>query len=316
MHIIKIDTFIYMYNFKFLFVFLQNIFIETKFDPTYFRVTNSSLNGTYHVGIPIKLGSAYVTAELVKIVLPNGNDWTPSPQPRVKTEMEIFQNIAINPKETVLPWDPNIMPKYELKWNPSGGNGNYVWSSSNTSVVTVSQVATGRSEWWGSSNVTVSTTVNPHMSNVARVHILPPTRMEIVEHIVEAEIGTAIQVPLAFYTIRPNDVNRTEVPYSSCLQLPIQVAIEDSNFVYDDKTHYPAMKPACVVLPIMGNALGQSRVTASYAVGHKYFEDSVVVSTFKPLQVKVNLEDEFMSILDFKYFKLFLLLLYGLDRGT
>jgi hypothetical protein len=56
-------------------------------------------------------------------------------------------------------------------------------------VVTVSQSATGRTEWFGSANVTVSTTVNAYMSNIGRVHILPPTKMEIVEHIVEAEIG-------------------------------------------------------------------------------------------------------------------------------
>jgi nuclear pore complex protein Nup210 len=123
------------------------------------------------------------------------------------------------------------------------------------------------------------------MKNTARVYVLPPTRMEIVEHIVEAEIGTAIQVPLALYTIRPNDPNRTEVPYSSCSKLPIQVYVDDPNFVYDDKTHYPNLKPACVVLPIMGNALGSAKVTATYSVEDKYFESSVIVSTFKPLRV-------------------------------
>jgi hypothetical protein len=97
----------------------QNLFVETKFDPAYFKLNYSSPNGTYHIGVPIKLGSSYVTAELQKIVLPDGSETTPSPRPRVKTEMEIFQNIAINPKETVLPWDPNVMPKYELRWNVS-----------------------------------------------------------------------------------------------------------------------------------------------------------------------------------------------------
>ncbi len=99
---------------------------------------------------------------------------------------------------------------------------------------------------------------------------------------------SAIQVPLAFYTIRPNDPNKTEVPYSSCSKLPIKVVVEDANFEYDSKTHYPNLKPACVVLPIKGNALGSSKVTASYSVGNKYFEDSVIVSTFKPLQVNVH----------------------------
>lgn len=60
-----------------------------------------------------------MTAELQKIVLADGTERKFSPQPRVKTEMEIFQNVAINPKETVLPWDPNVMPKYELRWNVS-----------------------------------------------------------------------------------------------------------------------------------------------------------------------------------------------------
>jgi nuclear pore complex protein Nup210 len=268
------------------------MFVETTFDPMYFRVDYSSPNGTYHIGVPIRGGSAYVTSVLKKIMLVDGSELHPSPQPRVRTEMEIFQNIALNPKQTILPWDPNIMPKYDLRWNPSGGNGNFVWSSSNTSVVTVSQSATGKTEWLGSANITASSSVNPNIKGLAQVYVLPPTRMAIVEHIVEAEVGTAIQVPLAFYTIRPNDVNRTEVPYSSCKELPFKVVVQDHpNFLFDDKTHYPNLKPACVVLPIMGNALGSSLVTVSYSVGDKYFEDSVTVSTFKPLKVKMDLKN-------------------------
>ncbi len=80
---------------------MQNLFVETKFDPKFFRVDYSSKNGTYHIGVPIKLGSSYVTAELQKIVLPDGSERKPSPKPRVKTEMEIFQNVAVNPKEGI-----------------------------------------------------------------------------------------------------------------------------------------------------------------------------------------------------------------------
>jgi len=285
--VVKIIWYYYDIIAKFMSIIcFQNVFVQTTFDPVYFRVDYSSSNGTYHIGVPIRQGSAYVKAVLKTVVLADGTEMHPVSPPQVKTEMEIFQNIALNPKETILPWDPNVMPKYELKWNPSGGNGNFQWSSTNTSVLTVSQKATGKTVWFGSANVTAASSVNPHINGVARVHILPPIRMAIVEHIVEAEVGTAIQVPLAFYTIRPNDPNRTEVPYSSCSQLPFSVHVQDSpNFVYDDKTHYPNLKPACVVLPIMGNALGSSRVTVTYDLGENHYEDAVTVSTFKPLKV-------------------------------
>ncbi|CAL8098880.1 unnamed protein product [Orchesella dallaii] len=263
----------------------DNVFVETKFDPMYFRVDYSSPNGTYHYGLPIKKGSAFVTAVLKKITLVDGSVLEPSGQPRVKAEMEIFQSIAINPKETILPWDPTIQPKYELRWNPSGGSGSFIWSSTNSSVVTVSQSGTAKTSWFGSVNVTAAASVNSNIKGHARVHILPPTGMEIIPHIVEAEVGTAIQVPLAFYTVRPNDINKTRVSYSSCGKLPFKVEVLDPNFEFDSKTHYPHMKPACVVLPVVGKTLGSSLVNVKYAVNGLSFEDSVTVSTFKPLEV-------------------------------
>lgn len=98
---------------------LQNVFVETTFDPAYFRVDYSSPNGTYHYGVPIKKGSAFVKAVLKKITQADGSELEPTGRPRVKAEMEIFQSIAINPKETILPWDPNVQPKYDLRWNVS-----------------------------------------------------------------------------------------------------------------------------------------------------------------------------------------------------
>ncbi|ODM96783.1 hypothetical protein Ocin01_09896 [Orchesella cincta] len=263
----------------------DNVFVETKFDPMFFRVDYSSPNGTYHYGVPIKKGSAFVTAVLKKITMADGSVLEPSGQPRVKAEMEIFQNIAINPKETILPWDPTVQPKYELRWSPSGGSGSFVWSSTNSSVVTVSQSGTAKTSWFGSVNVTAAASVNSNIKGHARVHILPPTGMEIIPHIVEAEVGVAIQVPLAFYTVRPNDINKTRVSYSSCGKLPFKVEVLDPNFEFNSKTHYPHMKPACVVLPVVGKTLGSSLVNVKYSVNGLAFEDSVTVSTFKPLEV-------------------------------
>jgi len=109
--------------------------------------------------------------------------------------------------------------------------------------------------------------------------------MQILDHIVEAEVGTAILVPLAFYTIRPDDPTKTPVPYSTCRKVQFKVTVDDPNFYYDSKTHYPHAKPACVYLPVVGNKLGSSLVTVTYSVGELTFTDSVTVSTFKPLKV-------------------------------
>jgi len=85
----------------------------------FFRVDYRSPNGTYHYGVPIKKGSAVVLAKLLKFTLVDGSILEPSAEVRVKAEMEIYQTIAINPKETILPWDPRVQPKYELRWNVS-----------------------------------------------------------------------------------------------------------------------------------------------------------------------------------------------------
>ena len=93
------------------------MYIRTTFESSYFRVDSSSSNGSYHVGTPIKTGSAKVNAELVHMKKIDGSLVMLSPAPRVQVEMEIFQRIAINPKQTILPWDPNLQPKHEIQFN-------------------------------------------------------------------------------------------------------------------------------------------------------------------------------------------------------
>ncbi len=95
----------------------QNMFIKTTFEDTFFRTAHSSANGSYHTGTPIKTGSAKVNAELQHLKKIDGSLVILSPAPRVQVEMEIFQRIAINPKQTILPWDPNVQPKHEIRFS-------------------------------------------------------------------------------------------------------------------------------------------------------------------------------------------------------
>ena len=263
----------------------DNILVETTFDPTYFRVDSSTANGTHHVGVPIRTGSAPVVAELKHLKKLDGSLVEPATPVRVKADMEIFQAVVIHPKETVLPWDPNLKPKHEIRLTASGGNGNFFWTTTNTSVVTVTQGGVARSENLGFANVTASMTINNQIKGHAKIYILPPTSMMILDHNVEAEVGVPILVPLAFYTIRPDDPSKTPVPYSNCHEFPFQVTVEDPLFKYDEKTFYPPAKPACAYLPITGSALGSSVVTVTYRIEDLVFTDSVTVSTFKPLKV-------------------------------
>ncbi|CAG7817186.1 unnamed protein product [Allacma fusca] len=263
----------------------DNIQVETTFDPFFFNVISSSANGTYHVGIPIKTGSAPVLAELKHLKKLDGSLIEPSSSVRVKADMEIYQTIFIQPKETILPWDPNLQPKHDIRLTASGGNGNFFWTTTNTSVVTVTQNGVARSESLGFANVTAAMTINANIKGQARIYILPPTSMAILDHNVEAEVGVPILVPLAFYTVRPDDPTKTQVPFSRCHDFPFHVHVEDALFRYDEKTFYPASKPACTFLPITGSALGSSLVTVTYKIKDLTYTETVTVSTFKPLKV-------------------------------
>lgn len=118
--------------------------------------------------------------------------------------------------------------------------------------------------------------------------MLPPVDMQMDDN-VEGEIKSWILVPLTFFTIRPDDDSKKMVPYTDCQRLPFKVDIEDPSFSYDSNTHFAPIPPACAFLPIKSDLLGSSLVTVTYqAPDDRLFMDSVVVSTFKPLKVRVH----------------------------
>lgn len=161
----------------------------------------------------------------------------------------------------------------------------FVWNSTNSSVVSVNQNGNSKTHSYGMANVTAAMTINANIKGTAQVFVLLPTSMKIVDHIVEAEIGAPILVPLAFYTVLPGAATETPVSFSTCRHLNFKVSIEDPSFVFDSVTYYPHAKPACAYLPIIGKQLGSTLVTVTYSTAGVVFTDSVTVSTFKPLKV-------------------------------
>lgn len=69
----------------------------------------------------------------------------------------------------------------------------------------------------------------------ARFHILPPSRLEIVEYVMEAEVGSPIYLNIALYGARPSAGGLiTQVPFTKCKELPFKVKSTDNNFYHNE----------------------------------------------------------------------------------
>lgn len=59
--------------------------------------------------------------------------------PHVKgsSDFEVYESVVIKPRETLLPWDDNVKPVYDLKYAASGGGKTYKFTTSDETLATV-----------------------------------------------------------------------------------------------------------------------------------------------------------------------------------
>nr|XP_022913052.1 nuclear pore membrane glycoprotein 210 isoform X1 [Onthophagus taurus] len=248
-----------------------------------FQLVERSPNGTWLFGWGQAPGRSTVVATLDAIVNDKLGRKEIGPI-STKQEMKIFPSIIINPSDVVLPWDPVAQPRYQVPLTARGGDGKYLWVCSNNSIAVVTQNGMVKTHADGFFEVSAVMQINPNNRESAKFYIVPPTKLEIIEYITEAEIDTNIYIHIAIYGEKPDaDNNPVQIPFTNCQDLPFKIDSADPHFLIDTNKTMETIGVSCANFAVNSSVVGSSKISVSYNIGGKYLQDSVVVSTYKPL---------------------------------
>ena len=93
----------------------DNVVIEFGVDKVKFAVRQKTSNGTYHKGTPLTVGTAEVTATLLGVKDEDGRLVELDPPLHATGQLLIFDEISLDPRISVFPWDPLSNPFYSIK---------------------------------------------------------------------------------------------------------------------------------------------------------------------------------------------------------
>ncbi|KAI4468828.1 nuclear pore membrane glycoprotein [Holotrichia oblita] len=261
-----------------------------------FHIQQRSANGSWLTGWAHHEGVAPVQAVLEGIVHPRLGRSKIEPLTAAK-DIIIYPRIILTPSEVILPWDPISKPKYLIDVTATGGDGKFLWTSSNHSIGLVNQVGQVRTHSSGYFEVAAVMQRNHNNRETSRFHILTPYRLEIVEYVSEAEVGSPIHLHVALYGEKKDKSGLiSHIPFTRCQDLPFKVQTSDENFVYNRTCTITPVGLSCANVAIIGNSLAMSKVTVSYNKDGNFLEDTVTVSTYKPLLMLYPTEDVVLAV--------------------
>lgn len=202
--------------------------------------------------------------------------------------MLIYGKINLNPRRVILPYDVNKPVKQRVQFKATGGDGSFTYSTSNPSILTVTQSGLSEShferikevnyEHIGSSAV-VGTTVkaaiarNPKIFKTAEVLFLPPVKLEIQGFNLETALNDYIDVHVALFAFHKNEY----LPFSACenLQFDVEFSSQIFTIVSMDSDHTTKAGSSCRLIRLKGIHTGSSSLTISYRHGDQLLKDEV-----------------------------------------
>ncbi|XP_071451891.1 nuclear pore membrane glycoprotein 210 [Hetaerina americana] len=253
----------------------------TKVPAAIFQLSGSTKNGTWHWGEASALGMAPVTASI-----DGPKEWVSSVAP-ARAEMRVFHPVKLIPSEVVLPCVNAVV---EMQMRASGGDGNYVWTSSGGGgVVSVAQsgllsVGPGECRLSSTAEVSVAMARNGNNRDVAKVWVLPMERLEITEKVIEAEVGATVPLNVAIYSVAvSNGRVREGVPFTDCKALPFSVRVWDEEKFEQVQGNqvYELSGNACNAIPMKSKMPGTTKVTVSSGK----MDDTCIMVAYEPLKV-------------------------------
>ncbi|XP_076658304.1 nucleoporin 210 [Halictus rubicundus] len=263
----------------------EGVEVVMKIDEQYFDPKMITQNGTYAVGVPIMCGTMTVEATLYGIIDKHGKKISLASHPTARAELLIHTPVTIQPKILAVPWDFKAKSRYDIVLKASGGDGSYVWSSRHPSIVTVSQNGGIRILAAGTTDISVAMTRNQYNKDTAKVYVLSPSKLKVVEYNMEAAVGELIYLHIALYGKLINETDSKEIPFSDCGDINFETYIPDGNFRQNGSKLVDPVSTACAVIAVTSKNVGTSEITVVYNANGQYLTDNVTVSAYEPLEV-------------------------------
>ncbi|XP_011876898.1 PREDICTED: nuclear pore membrane glycoprotein 210 [Vollenhovia emeryi] len=268
----------------------EGVEVSMKINELYLEPQSVTQNGTYAVVIPITCGTTIVEATLRGIIDEHGKRIASEPQLTTRSELTIHTPVKVQPRVLAVPWDVVNKSKFDVMLKASGGDGSYVWSSRQPSILAVSQNGGIKILSAGTAEVVVTMARNQYNVDTAKIHVLPPVKLKIIEYQMEAAIGEPIHLHVALFGLLINGSDAKEIPFSDCRDVDFEVHIPDVNFVRSyDKSSVQPIGAACAVITVTNyRSVGTSDVTVAYNANNNdvidhYLTDNITVSAYEPL---------------------------------
>ncbi|XP_066600784.1 nuclear pore membrane glycoprotein 210 [Prorops nasuta] len=261
----------------------EGIEVSMKINDYYFQPNMISQNGTYVIGTPIRSGTMIVEAAFYGIIDKYGKKVPTSPILTTKAEFSIHTKINIHPKILAIPWHIKSKSRYDIALKANGGESPYIWTSKHPSIIKVLPHGEIRILQAGIAEVVVAMAKNQFNKDTAKIYILPPTRLKIIEYTREAATGELIFMHIGLYGMLFDGSNSKEIPFNDCRNIYFEVYIPDGNFIQVDAGNTDPVGTACAVLAITSQTVGTSEVIIAYNFNDKPLTDNVTVSAYEPL---------------------------------
>lgn len=127
---------------------------------------------------------------------------------------------------------------------------------------------------------------NYHIQGSSLILISPPNRLEIVEYLMETEVGKTIHLHVALH-VDYTDANGSiiSMPVWKCQDFPFRIRQTDDKFFYNRSDVVSPVGLACGNLAMSATDVGRSKITVYYERDDMILEDSVTLSAYKPLNL-------------------------------
>ncbi|CAI9723077.1 Hypothetical predicted protein [Octopus vulgaris] len=258
----------------------DNLIIEALFPAEYFRVNHQTKNGSYFHVTTLKKGVVNIKGSLKGVLSEKKHLFAQA----LVTEqlLEIYDKIEVEPKSILFPWESNTKFSYSSKLTATGGSGEYSWNSLNLSVATVNNKGYTSPVSLGISTVVAADVKNHRHTGMAKVAVLPPTKIKLLPSKVEAEINTKLLLPVAMFA----DFEGAEKAFEDCRHLKLSVKFSDKtsfDLIPDHAGSVDTEKISCTSIQLLAKQPGSCRITVTYQGSHKILQASVTVAAYKPL---------------------------------
>lgn len=265
--------------------------MNSQFDETIFYKLEKSPNGTQIYGETLKVGTSPVVGTYENL--------------RAKAELLVYKAITLEPVKVVLPYDPNNTKRQKIQYTASGGDGSFVWSSSNVNIVNIAQSGLAETSLENIKETTTSAEGvvkvaqvkvalqrNVKISKTAEILFLPPVKLEIVRYNFETTVKDYVFVHIALYAFH----NKEFVPFTSCENLSFDYDFSNEIFYVDNNAKVTASEKlhsnACRVVALRATSIGTSNLKVSYTFADRLLRDEVSLLVFDKLDILNPISNE------------------------